>query len=382
MGTQVLNFDDIKESCTQLTALATAFSDTIDLAQSAIGKIVSPTWAGTAATAYKEKITTLVNNLPDAKQQLALSVLFLTSCANAYEELGEESINKLKELVGGQEYIDSYDLESAPTIDLSARYGVETETPSDGTEGTTTASYSTNNARRHNNSGSGNSSYSYTVGTAAAAAAATGTEGTEGSGTYTTITSLATTEQTGLETYIPSEVTQDAYGATGYDYWLTSGREVTWEDGTDQKKVSDIWKEQGSKFKNGIAVISVDAEDRYLVSVSSKYGKAGDCIDVKLADGNIIKCVIADTQDTPDEYGTTSDGKTCILNFQVERFKYVESGLPTTSTWNLEWDSTQSISSIKNKGSIIGAQTTTLQTDGSTQTSYTNTDTDTSTAVG
>lgn len=364
MGAQSLNFDSIQESCNQLTTLAGNFSDTIDSTNAAIAKITNPTWEGKAATAYTEKIKTLVNNLPAAKQQLALSVLFLTSCANAYDQLGEESIKKLKDLVGGQEYIDNYDLANAPTVDLNSRYNIDnsssqnTQTDSNGQ---VVAQYSTNNASSHTNTGSGNSSYSYSVGAGTAAAAVTAGDTTTSGDTDTTITGIQETAQAGQEVEIPDSVKQGSYTVTGYDYWINSGREMSWAEGTNQKKVSEIWKEQGSRFKNGIAVINVDGEDRYLVAVTTKFGQAGDCLDVKLADGTTVKCVIGDSKgsDAGSEWGhVLSDGSINVLEFEVQREKYIRYGNPTTEKWGLDWDSNQSVKSIKNTGSIIGAQST------------------------
>ena len=391
MGIQKLNFDEIKESCLQLTSLASSFSDTIDATTAAVGQIVTPTWDGKAAKSYKEKLKTLLNHLPSAKQQLALSVLFLTSCANAYDDLGQESVKKLKDLVGGQEYIDSYDLSKAPDVDLNSRYNVDasqqtnadTEPKSNGIEAPNSDG-SSGGRRNGSSSGSSGSNGSSSYGSISTGASMLGINPSDDStsGTQSTITGLVTTDNTNKEITIPSDVKQGGYTVTGYDYWINSGREMTWAAGTNQRKVSDIWKEQGSVFKNGIAVINVDGQDRYLVAVSTKFGQAGDCIDVKLADGTVLPCIIGDSKgsDATSEWGhVLSDGKINVLEFEVQREKYMSSGNPTTETWGLPWDSNQAVTSITNKGSIIGAQLTTKE---STNTNAASTSTTDSNAVG
>ena len=359
---QALKFDDIKESCTNLTNLASSIGSTVEAIEAAIAKIANPAWEGKAAEAYRDKITKLAANLPEANRQLALSVVFLASCADAYEQLGNESVKKLKELIGGQEYIDKYNVSTAPEIDLSSRYKSDDQSDTDtvpvdetpvttGTPKTTTTGTPSTGGR-----------YTYSVGDG----------GTSSGGVYSTpidsatdttssLTDLSTTDMTGKEIEIPDTVKQGAYTVTGYDYWIKSGKEMTWAEGTNQRKVSEIWKQQGSVFKNGIAVINVDGVDRYLVAVTTKFGEAGDCIDVTLEDGTVIPCIIGDSKgsDAGSEWGHVLDGGSInVLEFEVQRAKYLQSGNPTTAKWDLPWDSSKSVKKIKNTGSIIGAKTT------------------------
>ena len=155
---------------------------------------------------------------------------------------------------------------------------------------------------------------------------------------------------------VPSSVDQGGYTVTGYDYWINTGKEMSWKDGSDQNKVAEIWKKQGSRFKNGIAVINVNGHDRYLVALSTKFGAVGDCVDIKLSDGSTVPALIADSKgsDAGSEWGhKLSDGKINVLEFEVERKTFLEKGNPTTKTWGLEWDSDKPVSSMFNKGSVL-----------------------------
>ena len=52
---------------------------------------------------------------------IAYSVLYLTSVSDGYEELGETTVNKLIEMVGGQSKIDSMDVSGLPDPDLTLK---------------------------------------------------------------------------------------------------------------------------------------------------------------------------------------------------------------------------------------------------------------------
>ena len=368
---QALDFGKIKDSCSNLTSLASNLGSTVDTVNTEIGKIQAPAWVGKASEAYRDKITTLAAHLPEANRQLAESVIFLASCADAYDQLSTESANKLKELIGGQEYIDKYDVNGAPDVNLSSRYGVEeqkqTATTLSTTEQPTTRSSSSGySSSGYSSSGySGNSRYTYSVGpsgTTSSAGVVT-TALVSAAETTSSLTDLSSTSMTGTEIKIPDSVKQGYYTCTGYDYWIDSGREMSWQDGTNQKTVSEIWKQQGSVFKNGIAVINVDGEDRYLIAVTTKFGMPGDCIDVTFADGTVVKCIIADSKGdgtaSGSEWGhALPDGSVNVLEFEVQREKILQSGNPTTEKWDLPWNSDSPVASMKNTGSIIGAKTT------------------------
>lgn len=107
-----------------------------------------------------------------------------------------------------------------------------------------------------------------------------------------------TSQDTGSSIDIPSNVRQSGItkNYTNYDYFYNK-----WSKGTNQRSVADAWAESGKNSNNGIATI----DDRYLVAVSTKFGKVGDNIDVVLDDGTVINCTIADAKgsDATSEWG-------------------------------------------------------------------------------
>lgn len=380
MGQQSINFDSIENSCRNLTTLATSLDKTSDTVNTAISKIAHPAWEGDAANHFRSELQKLADNLPIADQQLALSVLFLASCADGYKSLGEANVKKLKDLIGGQEYIDSIDVSKLPTPDLTIKTeetqkAVADPTKTSQTTQTTQATQSTQTTQSTQATQS-TSTHSYYTSTPTYSTTPTSTTTTEA--TIGTLTGLTTTALAGQTIEIPSSVNQGAYTVTGYDYWIDSGKPMTWASGSKQSQVAEIWKKQGSRFKNGIAVINVDGEDRYLIAVTTKFGVSGDCVDVTLSDGKVIKCIIGDSKgsDAKSEWGhELGGGKINVLEFEVQREKYLSSGNPTTAKWGLDWDSNQPVKSMTNKGSIIGATQTdkTVLTDNNTTDSTTKT---------
>ena len=365
---QALDFGKIKDSCSNLTSLATDMGGTCEIVDEAVSKIQAPAWVGKASEAFRDKLSALVGNLPEANRQLAESVIFLASCADAYDQLSNDAVKKLKDLIGGQDYIDKYDVDKAPDVNLSSRYGEETTDDSSNPGTTEKPSGSACGSKGCGSSGcggggcggGGGSRYTYSVGNGQTSADGVATTALlSAMATKSSLTDLVKTEMTGKEFTIPDDIKQGPYTVTGYDYWIEDGKEMTWDAGSNQQKVSDIWKQQGSVFKNGIAVINVDGVDRYLVAVSPKYGNVGDCIDVTLEDGTVIHCIIADTKgsDSGSDWGhKMEDGSINILEFEVQRSTYLQSGNPTTEKWKLPWDSSKDVKSIKNGGSILGAK--------------------------
>ena len=90
--------------------------------------------------------------------------------------------------------------------------------------------------------------------------------------------------------------------------------------------------------------------DRYVVSVTSTFGNIGDYIDVVLADGTIIKCIIGNTIKTADDnkWGL-NDGK-CVVQFMVDKEKWSDES-KTIASINPKWD--QDIKEITNKGNFF-----------------------------
>ena len=161
---------------------------------------------------------------------------------------------------------------------------------------------------------------------------------------------------------IPDSVNQSGYSVTCYGeggWYLGGGSKATGvASGTNQKSVHNAWLEDGARYKDGIAVLNVDGEDHYLIATAPKLGTVGDNVNVKLANGQTIPCVIADQKNTGDrnftEYGhSNGSGQVNVLEFEVDRDKFNSSGNPKTDTWGLEWDSSSPVSSVDNYGSII-----------------------------
>ena len=367
---QSVKFEEIKTSCSNLQGLASNMKITNGNIDGVVSKVSDPNWAGDAANNYRDKLQILSNKLPDAQHQLALSVLFLASCSDGYEILGNNNVNTLIDLAGGQAFLDSIDYNSLPNVDLNSR--VE-QTVEETTNNITPTSDNRETSSSGGNNYTGSSGGGYYVNPSYSTGA-----GAVSSHVTSGITPTPSTVEPGTEVKVPSDIKQGGYTVTGYDYWIESGKEMVWTAGTNQRLVSDIWKQQGSKFKNGIAVINVDGEDRYLVAVTPKFGSPGDKIDVKLADGSIIKCIIGDSKgdDAGSEWGhVLADGSINILEFEVERATYLEKGNPTTESWGLDWDSSQGVSSIKNLGSIL-EEDTSNSTNGETTGEKTNLDID------
>ena len=232
-----------------------------------------------------------------------------------------------------------------------------------GTNNSGSRSYGTSYSGNYS-SGNSNRSFRYTVGTKSTSSKSpVSGDLTSSIDAKSSLTDLVDTEMSGKEITIPDDVKQGGYTVTGYDYWVQSGDVMVWASGTNQEKVSEIWKKQGSRFKNGIAVINVDGEDRYLVAVTTIFGQVGDCIDVKLADGSVVKCIIGDSKGSGADMGSKwghplGDGTINVLEFEVQRSTTLELGNPTTEKWGLDWDSSQPVKSIKNLGTIIGAKET------------------------
>ena len=162
---------------------------------------------------------------------------------------------------------------------------------------------------------------------------------------------------------IPEYINQTGYTSTCYesDGWHFGGskKPTKISNSSEQKKIHNIWNEQGSNYNNGIATLNIDGKERYLVAVSQEIGKVGDLLNVNLKDGTTIHCVIADSKDRNDqnysEYGHTYGTKTNILEFEVLTDKFNEVGQenPGSEKWKLDWDSSSPVNTIDNYGSIL-----------------------------
>lgn len=352
-----INYSDIKDTCSNLTDLASSLSETIDNINSAINKITDPAWDGVASTGYVEKLRKLCNHLPDANKQLALSVFFLANCANGYKEMDEKAIEKLKDIIGGQDYIDNYDVKSAPIINPDERIPTElpkeekpkevVETPP--TNENTSAQYQNVIENKEQNIDESNLGQIVPI---------------------TNPTSLnefqnrIEDEEKEIEPLkkdekikIPEDLKQAENDTIEYE-----NREEKFEKDSNEELVKTEWEKDKKYSEEGIALIEVDEEERYLVEVSPKYGEVGDSIDVELEDGSIIKCVIAETKevDKLDEnyFGTLKkDNSVSLINFETSS-EVEEIEFP--------WDTKSNITEITNNGSILNKAEATKVVEGKT----------------
>ena len=153
--------------------------------------------------------------------------------------------------------------------------------------------------------------------------------------------------------------TVTCYEADGWHFnYSDSARGVA--SGTNQKEVHELYKSDGARYSDeGIAVLNVDGEDRYLIALSSKFGTVGDKVDVVMDDGTVVKCVIADAKSSGDsnyvEDGHMYSGEVSIMELEVNTQTARDHNYanPGTSSWPLPWNANQDIARIDNYGSII-----------------------------
>lgn len=134
----------------------------------------------------------------------------------------------------------------------------------------------------------------------------------------------------GRQIAIPAEFGRGGYTITCYDDFY--GR---WASGTGQEAVYNEWVAAGSRYDDGIAVIG----ERYLLACTEKFGKCGDKVTFRLDDGTEIPGIIADTKNSSDpgcnEWGH-NDGQN-VIEFEVLRSRFMQSGNPGGSSWKTEW---------------------------------------------
>ena len=89
-----LNYDDIREQAKALEKSQSNLANLFEKLQT-YKDAIDDNWAGTAAGEYYEKINTLYTNLKPAEEELAYSILFLSSVTNSYEEIENETVREL-----------------------------------------------------------------------------------------------------------------------------------------------------------------------------------------------------------------------------------------------------------------------------------------------
>ncbi len=277
MGAQKVDFDAISDSCANLTSLTESVDKTIDVVDSAVNRIKNPAWEGKAASNFKETLKKLTDNIPVFEQQLALSVLFLASCADGYKKLGEDSVKKLKDLIGGQEYIDNFDVSKVKDIfdttspETSNEESKKVEDSTNTTSTTTTSSYP--------------SSPTYSS-----------------SSTYTYPTYTPSYTQTPSTTTTPTDTTETKE-------LKSKLKNIKYISPSEDEKTQHFLHQEDFKYEDGYAMIN----DVYLIACDSSIGKIGDVIKFTLEDGTEVTCIIV-------EHTTDTD----TISFLVDKDKFIE----------------------------------------------------------
>ena len=156
----------------------------------------------------------------------------------------------------------------------------------------------------------------------------------------------------GREIAIPEEYGNGGFTITCYDDFY--GR---WAEGTGQAEVYERWVAAGAEYEDGIAVM----DGRYLLACTEKFGRCGDEVTFKLEDGTAIPGIIADIKSSADpgcnEWGHNNGQN--IIEFEVLRSRFVESGNPGSDAWHPEWAGKRVSSCIiaGESGSALGCAT-------------------------
>ena len=362
MSETVLDYNGISNSCDKLKNLSERIKEESELLNQTIEKLPNE-WEGDAGDNSFDELKKFAKNLPEAQKTIAMSVLFLAGCADGYASLDDKAYKDLIELAGGQDAIDAVNVDSLPDVDLSARVKSQFAAPDDGTVPTSEKS--------GDYSGGTSSDSGYSGGYSG------GNSGYYGSGassvSYPSVPIVTPSDSVNpgdsklLEQFkveIPDGVEQGGYTVTGYDKWIDSGDEMVWDKGTTQNTISELWKKQGSRFKNGIAVVTIDGEERYLVALTTKFGNPGDLVDIELENGKIIKAVIADSKGdgsgSGSEYGhLLDDGSVNVIEFEAQRDMVIKNGNPGSKNWKVEWQdeagSVPDVKTITNRGTVADA---------------------------
>jgi len=301
MDKVVLKYSDIRDSCEKLESLAESINNTNSKLTEIISSITSPSWSGDAAKSYAEKLENLNSKLPDASRELAMSILFLASVADGYESIEDSMLGNLKELIGGQDYIDSINANSLDEIDVSSRLTI-----ADVFEGVSIEKKEQVESLESSNQVS--NSYSYSGGNYS--------NNSQGNNYDSSISSHIETLEKYNE-YGVAKLTNDSY-------------------------LYDLWKKQGENYKDGLAYVEINGELRYLVS-SDLYGSEGTMIDVNLENGDTLNCIVVDSNKDVDSK----------LEFKTDKETIKENGKDIESNkWDVDWNTNKKIESVEKVGKI------------------------------
>ena len=169
---------------------------------------------------------------------------------------------------------------------------------------------------------------------------------------------------------VPQSFTQTKYYTVtclledGFDWGcdnVAPGIDVT----SDDYPVFLLWKEQGARYKDGMAILTVDGVDRYLIAVVPTFGSPGDVLNIRTEDGSVFPAVVLDAKRTSDSniywigdipWGHSNESGTVnVVEFEVlsDAFKKDKKDNVMTSKWDIEWNSNSPVVSVSNNGNII-----------------------------
>lgn len=365
MANERVDYNQIEDEVSNLTDLASNIDSASDSIKSSIDSIKSA-WEGSAAEAYVGEIEKLSNNLPDAVRQLAEATYFLASCSDNFQEIEESLGNQLRELIG-EDYIKNYDASKEQNADIGSRLTIDDvvkkrkEQPVEPETEELEKEKEAPGLQEIQYEGSYNNVLGTIGGPILQASNQNGKKENE-SETENKLSPL----KDGESVKIPEDIKQGDYKTSLYE-------DNKFEANSLEEKLQKMWKNQENNEKDNLATIKVNDEDRYLVTVSPKYGNVGDNIDVNLKDGTVVKCVIAGNLDIKETstniYGIEdAKGNTSIVNFQM---------VDKNAKVKYAWDENSPITKITNRGNHLNLDTTTkietaqitnTQTEASTQT--------------
>lgn len=121
---------------------------------------------------------------------------------------------------------------------------------------------------------------------------------------------------------------------TEYDKWVNSWGVAP---GTNQRLISEVWTEQGQPFDNGLAYITTGSEKRYLIAMVDTFGVVGDYVDIYLANGTVLPCVLADAKSRGDanitDWGHVTGNAVSVLEMEVQSSVFQQHGNPGSAQW-------------------------------------------------
>lgn len=127
----------------------------------------------------------------------------------------------------------------------------------------------------------------------------------------------------GTQIDIPNTVSQTRVNSGIWEYWDRAGMGYSnWSKTSVQRKLYDIWVQQGKKSSNLVATL----DGYYLVAVTTKFGNTGDMISIVLNDGTYINAIMADGKSYYDRNSTPYGHKSGSFINVVEWCVYDPSG--------------------------------------------------------